>query len=161
MEITLLQHVLEQHLLVQLGMDTLGSLGYDVVGRTSSLEALELFRARPGRFDLVITDMTMPSMTGVELAQELVEVVCRVSGLENGGVLGDSSPNRNDYRCKNTGKLSFYSLDENVNPAPVRVLLEIGDNKISYDLLMDPEIQKKIGKAIQDVVELRFGKTGT
>jgi hypothetical protein len=96
-----------------------------------------------------------------ELAQELVEAVCRVSGLENGGVLGDSSPNRNDYRCKNTGKLSFYSLDENVNSAPVRVLLEIGDNKVSYDLLMDPGIQKKIGKAIQAVVELRFGKTGT
>jgi len=96
-----------------------------------------------------------------ELARELVEAVCQASGLENGGVLGDSSPNRNDYRCKNTGKLSFYSLDENVNSSPVRVLLEIGDNKVSYELLMDPAVQKKIGKAIQDVVEQRFGKTGT
>ena len=96
-----------------------------------------------------------------ELAGELVEAVCRASGLENGGVLGDSSPNRNDYRCRNTGKLSFYSLDENINPAPVRVLLEIGDNKVSYDLLMNPVMQKKIGKAIQEVVEQHFGKTGT
>ena len=96
-----------------------------------------------------------------ELAGELVEAVCRASGLENGGVLGDSSPNRNDYRCKNTGKLSFYSLDENVNSSPIRVLLEIGDNKVSYDLLMDPAVQKKIGKAIQEVIELRFGKSGT
>jgi hypothetical protein len=96
-----------------------------------------------------------------QLAGELVEAVCRASGLENGGVLGDSSPNRNDYRCKNTGKLSFYSLDENVNSSPVRVLLEIGDNKVSYDVLMNPAVQKKIGKAIQEVVELHFGKTGT
>lgn len=93
------------------------------------------------------------------LAKELVEAVCRASGLDNGGVLGDSSPNRNDYRCKNTGKLSFYSLDENVNPSPVRVLLEIGDNKVSYELLMDPSKQKEIGRAIQRVVELQFGKS--
>ena len=96
-----------------------------------------------------------------ELAKELVEEVCKASGLENAGVLGDSWPNRNDYRCKNTGKLSFYSLDENVNHCPIRVLLEIGDNKVSYDLLMNPDIQKKIGKAIQGVIERRYGKPGS
>jgi len=95
------------------------------------------------------------------LAKELVEEVCKASGLENAGVLGDSWPNRNDYRCKNTGKLSFYSLDENVNHCPIRVLLEIGDNKVSYDLLMNPDIQKKIGKAIQGVIERRYGKPGS
>jgi hypothetical protein len=93
-----------------------------------------------------------------ELARELVGAVCKASGLENGGVLGDSSPNRNDYRCKNTGKLGFYSLDENVNHCPTRVLLEIGDNKESYDLLMNPAVQKKIGGAIQETLERRYGK---
>jgi hypothetical protein len=93
-----------------------------------------------------------------ELATELVGEICRASGLENAGVLGDSSPNRNDYRCKNTGKLSFYSLDENINQCPTRVLLEIGDNKESLSLLMNPDIQKKIGKAIQAVIERRYGK---
>jgi hypothetical protein len=92
-----------------------------------------------------------------DLAGELVREVCKASGLENGGVLGDSSPNRNDYRCKNTGKLGFYSLDENTNHCPVRVLLEIGDNKESYDLLMNPGIQKKIGEAIQRTIERRYG----
>ena len=95
-----------------------------------------------------------------DLAKELVEAVCKASGLQNAGVLGDSSPNRNDYRCKNTGKLSFYSLDENVNHCPTRVLLEIGDNKESYALLMDPDTQKKIGKAIQEVIERRYGRLG-
>ncbi len=93
-----------------------------------------------------------------ELAKELVAEICKVSGMDNAGVLGDSSPNRNDYRCKNTGKLSFYSLDENTNTCPTRVLLEIGDNKESYDLLMNPAVQKKIGEAIQVVIEKRFGK---
>jgi hypothetical protein len=96
-----------------------------------------------------------------DLARELVEEVCRASGLENAGVLGDSSPNRNDYHCKNTGKLSFYSLDENVNHCPVRVLLEIGDNKESHDLLMNSDSQKKIGKAIQGVIERRYSKPGS
>lgn len=92
------------------------------------------------------------------LAKELVAEICRVSGMDNAGVLGDSSPNRNDYRCKNTGKLSFYSLDENTNFCLTRVLLEIGDNKESYEILMNPSIQKKIGEAIQMVIEKRFGK---
>ena len=60
--------------LVQLATSTLSGLGYEVVGRTSSLEALELFRARPDSFDLVITDMTMPNMTGSELAQQLIHI---------------------------------------------------------------------------------------
>jgi YesN/AraC family two-component response regulator len=39
-----------------------------------SLEALEAFRAEPDAFDLVITDVTMPSMTGIELAKELMAI---------------------------------------------------------------------------------------
>jgi hypothetical protein len=96
--------------------------------------------------------------TNRDLAKELVEAVCKASGLENAGVFGDSWPNRNDYRCKNTGKLSFYSLDENTNQCPARVLLEIGDNKESYSLLMNPDIQKKIGQAIQWTIERWYGK---
>jgi len=54
--------------------------------------------------------------------------------------------------CVATGKLSFYSLDENVNVAPYRVLLEIGDNAISRELLVDPHAQKSMGKAIKAVL---------
>ncbi len=49
-------------------------LGYQVTPRTSSVEALEAFRAKPDEFDLVITDMTMPNMTGLELASRLREI---------------------------------------------------------------------------------------
>ena len=56
------------------GKQILERLGYEVVTRTSSIEALELFRKKPDQFDLVITDMTMPKMTGDKLAQEIMKV---------------------------------------------------------------------------------------
>jgi CheY-like chemotaxis protein len=49
-------------------------LGYRVDVRTSSVEALEAFRNKPDAFDLVITDMTMPNMTGVDLAREIMKI---------------------------------------------------------------------------------------
>ena len=52
----------------------LESLGYKVTTRTSSIEALELFRSKPNDFDLVITDMTMPNMNGDKLAGELMKI---------------------------------------------------------------------------------------
>jgi CheY-like chemotaxis protein len=53
------------------GQEMLAHLGYDVVVRNDSLQALEVFRRTPRYFDLVITDQTMPYMTGEVLAQEL------------------------------------------------------------------------------------------
>jgi len=64
----------DESALAKVGEQTLETLGYRVVSRTSSLEALEVFRKQPDRFDLVITDMTMPSMTGDNLAKEVMKV---------------------------------------------------------------------------------------
>ncbi len=60
--------------LVNIGKLTLESLGYEVTARTSSIEALELFKAKQHEFDLVITDMTMPSLAGDELASEIIRI---------------------------------------------------------------------------------------
>ncbi|MDA8141815.1 MAG: ATP-binding protein [Desulfobacteraceae bacterium] len=60
--------------IVKMGSQTLERLGYKVITRTSSIEALELFRSRPNDFDLVITDMTMPQMSGDQLAREVMRV---------------------------------------------------------------------------------------
>ena len=49
-------------------------LGYNVTIRTSTIEAMELFRSKPNDYDLVITDMTMPNMTGDKLAIELMKI---------------------------------------------------------------------------------------
>jgi len=60
--------------IVNMGKQILGSLGYNVTTRISSIEALELFKVQKGRFDLVITDMTMPNMTGEDLAKKLMSI---------------------------------------------------------------------------------------
>lgn len=60
--------------LARMGRQMLASLGYWVTARTSSIEALELFRSRPNDFDLVVTDMTMPNLTGDRLAVELMKI---------------------------------------------------------------------------------------
>jgi CheY-like chemotaxis protein len=57
--------------LVALAEETLALLGYEPAGFDSSLAALAAFRAEPGRYDLVLTDETMPELTGTELAREI------------------------------------------------------------------------------------------
>ncbi|MEI7638607.1 MAG: PAS domain S-box protein, partial [Syntrophus sp. (in: bacteria)] len=64
----------DEHALVNMGRQMLSSLGYDVTGVTSSTEALVLLRSEPARFDLVITDMTMPKMTGIDLSREIMKI---------------------------------------------------------------------------------------
>jgi len=60
--------------IVSLTKSMLYKLGYHVTARTRSIEALEVFRANPHNFDLVITDLTMPNMTGDKLAQQLMAI---------------------------------------------------------------------------------------
>jgi CheY-like chemotaxis protein len=52
----------------------IGRLGYEVQTAHGPIEALELFRSDPKAFDLVITDMTMPEMTGTNLAKVLLDI---------------------------------------------------------------------------------------
>ena len=64
----------DEEMLAEAGRLMLEELGYKVMTRTSSVEALELFRADPRRFDLVITDLTMPNITGDNLASRILEI---------------------------------------------------------------------------------------
>ncbi|WP_322785973.1 hybrid sensor histidine kinase/response regulator [Pseudodesulfovibrio piezophilus] len=60
--------------LTDIGREMLVACGFEVVTRTSSIEALEAFRHRAGEYDLVITDQTMPNMNGMELAREILKI---------------------------------------------------------------------------------------
>jgi PAS domain S-box-containing protein len=64
----------DEPILVELAEEMLSKLGYTVVTKSSSTEALELFQKDPDNYDLVITDMTMPGMTGDRLAQKILEI---------------------------------------------------------------------------------------
>jgi CheY-like chemotaxis protein len=57
---------------VRMAQQMLAQLGYEAVVTTSSHEALAIFRHQPGHFDVVITDQTMPGLTGDQLARELL-----------------------------------------------------------------------------------------
>jgi PAS domain S-box-containing protein len=64
----------DEEMLVDVITDMLTILGYEVVSANRSLDALQLFRSQCERFHLVITDLTMPEMTGMELAAELLRI---------------------------------------------------------------------------------------
>jgi nitrogen-specific signal transduction histidine kinase len=71
------EHILlvdDEQPLVDIGRQMLERLGYSVATRTSSVEALELFKADPDRFDLVITDIVMPNMSGDRLARKIIDI---------------------------------------------------------------------------------------
>ncbi|MGP0044172.1 MAG: PAS domain S-box protein [Syntrophobacteraceae bacterium] len=60
--------------IVDMLKEMLECLGYDVAERYGSYDALQAFRARADSFDLVITDLTMPHMTGIDLAREILKI---------------------------------------------------------------------------------------
>jgi len=60
--------------LVRLGKHILEDLGYSVVALADSTQALEIFEAAPGDFDLVVTDETMPKLKGSDLARRIAEI---------------------------------------------------------------------------------------
>ena len=64
----------DEEWLVDMWKEILESLGYRMTVTTKPLEALQLFKENPKDFDLVIADQTMPQMTGLELAQELLAI---------------------------------------------------------------------------------------
>jgi len=64
----------DEEIMTDLGREMLEPLGYQVTTKTSSSDAFETFQTQPDAFDLVITDMTMPGMTGVDLSREILKI---------------------------------------------------------------------------------------
>ena len=71
------EHILfvdDDHTIVKIGEEILKTKGYRVTSATGSLDALSIFQLNPQQFDLVITDMTMPDMTGDHLAMKMLSL---------------------------------------------------------------------------------------
>ncbi len=77
--------------LVELAEELLAGLGYEPVGYGSAEAALAAFKADPGRFDALLTDQTLPGMSGSELAQQVLEVRPRLPILLMSGNLTETS----------------------------------------------------------------------
>ncbi len=71
------EHILfvdDEKILAEMTKTMLERLGYRVTVETSSLEALQAIQREPYRFDLMITDQTMPGMTGFDLARRVLQI---------------------------------------------------------------------------------------
>jgi PAS domain S-box-containing protein len=90
--------------LAELGGQVLKSLGYQVVSVTGSIEALEIFSDHPSDFDLVITDQTMPQMTGLQLAVELKKIRPNIPVI----ICTGFSENINEETYKSHGVCDFF-----------------------------------------------------
>ena len=64
----------DEEILAEMAQSMLTRLGYTVTVRTTSLETLATFENQPDAFDLVITDQTMPGMTGLDLARRMLQI---------------------------------------------------------------------------------------
>jgi CheY-like chemotaxis protein len=60
--------------IIRISRQILEELGYMVTALNGSIDAWEIFQSHPQDFDLVITDMTMPNMTGAELAIKILQI---------------------------------------------------------------------------------------
>ena len=86
----------DEEALVRLGEEMLAELGYEPIGCTSSIAALRMLRDEPSRFDVVLSDESMPEMTGSELALEIRRVrpdlpILLMSGYVNAALLARAS----------------------------------------------------------------------
>jgi two-component system, cell cycle sensor histidine kinase and response regulator CckA len=64
----------DEKALADIEKQMLNWLGYEVEVRTSAIEALEAFRSNPDKFDLIITDFSMPQITGTKLAGQMTQI---------------------------------------------------------------------------------------
>ncbi len=64
----------DEKAIIKMAQSMLERIGYKVVSHENSMEALEIFRAAPDKFDIVITDMSMPNMPGDVFAAELIKI---------------------------------------------------------------------------------------
>jgi PAS domain S-box-containing protein len=64
----------DEQIVIEMEQATLERLGYEVVAHMNPLQSVEAFKAAPQEFDLVLTDLTMPRMTGIELGSELIAI---------------------------------------------------------------------------------------
>jgi PAS domain S-box-containing protein len=64
----------DEEILAEMSKVMLERLGYRVTVRKNSLEALDTFQNQPDQFDLVITDQTMPGMTGIDMARRMLQI---------------------------------------------------------------------------------------
>jgi CheY-like chemotaxis protein len=107
-----------------MGKQMIETLGYRVVSRTSSIEALEAFRSAPDKFSLVITDQTMPNMTGLQLTKEIRNIRSDIPIILCTGF--SESVNEANYKSRG---ISAFVMKPIIRKEIARVIREVLDKK--------------------------------
>ncbi len=84
--------------IIEIMADMLGSLGYAVQTASSGLEALQCFSQNPNRFDLVIADLTMPKITGKQLARKIKQLRKDIPIVLATGMAFDLQAEKDEYK---------------------------------------------------------------
>jgi two-component system, cell cycle sensor histidine kinase and response regulator CckA len=122
-------YVDDEPALAMLGKRMLKQFGYLVTATSSSEDALQIIRENPENFDLVVTDYTMPNLTGTELAKEILEIRPDIPIVLCTG----HSENLNETRAKEIGirAFSMKPLDRKRLSKLVRETLDQNDKSVS------------------------------
>jgi len=105
--------------------EALKQFGYSVTGKTNSLEALKEFETDPGRFDLVITDLTMPDLNGFQLSQQIIKIRPEILIIMCTGF----NENVNEKKAQSIGikKFVFKPIDQDEIAEAIRQLMDGND----------------------------------
>lgn len=95
----------DEELVLRLEVKLLESYGYKVIAENNPERALQIFEESPDLFDLVITDMTMPNMTGIELVKKLKQIRADVKTI----VCTGYSENMNSEKAEELGIQGFLA----------------------------------------------------
>jgi PAS domain S-box-containing protein len=112
----------DEIMLMEIGKMILESLGYTVTAKNSSIEALETFQQTPDKFDMVITDQTMPHMTGYDLAKRILEIKPTVPVILCTGYSNTVTPEKAE--AEGIKALIYKPVSKNELAATVREVLD-------------------------------------
>lgn len=119
----------DEEILVEMGKELFESLGYQVTATTSSSEALELFKETPQSFDLVITDMTMPIITGKELAAHVMALRPGIPVILCTGF----SESMDEKQAKDLGISAFVMKPYSINALDILVRKTLNQERVSLE----------------------------
>ena len=156
----------DEESMVYVGRYILERLGYQVEAQTSPVQALKLFQANPDQFDLVITDMTMPKMTGDQLAKEILKIRPDIPTILCTGF----SEKMDEEKTKEIGIRQYIEkpLERRVLAKLVRKVLDNKkDEQVTGRILViedDPQMRTMLRQMLEakgcDVVEASDGNEG-
>ncbi|MBF0572405.1 MAG: PAS domain S-box protein [Desulfamplus sp.] len=117
----------DDEFIVDMTNEMLERLGYNVESKGDPEEALELFMANPSAFDLIITDMTMPNMTGAKLAQKVKQIRADIPIIVSSGY----SAELNEDKAKDTGIAAYLMKPVSMQELGQTIRDVLGQSKIN------------------------------